>query len=104
MSGTRRPVPPIILDRFVTGYITKRSALIAPFRAIGINIVRFNDALLSGINIECSDDSTLQRRPGFSKFCAQQLRSSEIVNQFYSVRNLSGEVTTLVDTNQALRV
>jgi hypothetical protein len=102
MAGTKQPRPPLIIDRFLTGLVTRRSQLITPFRAIGINVVKFFDVLLDGLNVELSDNYTLQRRPGFSTFCSQALGASEIVNQFYSIRNLNGVVTPLVDTNLAL--
>lgn len=104
MGGSYKPIAPIIIDRWVTGYITKRNALISPYRSIGINVIKFNDALLSGINVELTDDSTLARRPPFNKFCTQALQSTETAIQFSSVRNLSGEVTTLLDTNLALQI
>src|SRR5258708_2551003 len=102
MAGTKQPRPPLIIDRFLTGLVTRRSQLITPFRAIGINVVKFFDVLIDGLNVELSDNYTLQRRPGFTQFCTQALSGAEIVNQFYSVRNLNGVVTPLVDTNLAL--
>jgi hypothetical protein len=93
------------IDRFLSGLITRRSQLIPPLKALGspINLVKFFDALTEpSVNIECSDNLTLQRRPGFSTYCSQQLLPNETVNQFYSVRRLDGSITVLLDTNLAL--
>jgi hypothetical protein len=105
MSRQTGPRPPLNIDRFLSGLITRRSQLIPPLKALGspINLVKFFDALTEpSTNIECSDNLTLQRRPGFSTYCSQQLLPNETVNQFYSVRRLDGSITVLLDTNLAL--
>lgn len=85
-----------------TGLYTNRSQLFAPFRAIGLNVITSNDALIDGQDMEVTDHFEIQRRPGFSRFCSQQLAASEIPNQFYSVRTPTGTVIPLIDTNQRL--
>jgi len=42
------------------------------------------------------------RRPGFSIFCPVPLLSGEIVNEFYSNRNLDGDVIAVFDSTQRL--
>jgi len=64
--------------------------------------VGFHDCLIDGLNVECSDLFTIQRRPGFVPWNGIPLDSGEIVNQFYSFRNLEGDVFPLMDTNQRL--
>lgn len=69
-------------------------------RSIGINIVQMKDALIDGQDMEVTDLLEIQRRPGFSRFCSQQLAASEIINQFYSFRSSAGTVFPLFDSNQ----
>lgn len=92
----------MIIERFLSGIITRRSQLYPPFRAIGLNIVQFHDVLTDGLNLECSDVYTLQRRPGYSSWNNVALQSGEIINQFYSFRDLDGNVYPLFDSNQRL--
>jgi hypothetical protein len=93
-------IQPLVISRFLTGLLTRRNPLVSPFRAIGINVVEFHDALIGGLNVEVSDIYTLQRRPGFSRFCSQAFGVSEFPLQFDSYRDLNGNVYPLVDTNQ----
>ena len=97
-----KPIEPLLIPFFGKGLVTNRFPLFNKLEAVGVSVVKFQDALIDGLNVEVSDIYSLQRRPGFTKFCTQQLQSGEIVNQFYSVRNLVGTVTPLVDTNFGL--
>lgn len=94
--------PILSLDRFFTGLYTRRNPLFTPFRSVGINVVQFHDALIDGLNVEVSDNYTLQRRPGFPVWCTQAFGSNEFPLAFYSVRDLGGTVHPLVDTQLAL--
>lgn len=94
--------PPIILGFFARGLNTNRQPLFSALTGVGLQVVQFKDYLVDGINVECSDKFTLQRAPGFVKFCSVQLAVSEKVNQFESTRDIAGNVYPLVDTNQNL--
>lgn len=48
--------------------------------------------------MELSMQNTVVRRPGYPQWCNQAFGSSEWPLAFYSYRNLSGVITTLVDT------
>lgn len=99
----KQPTPrPLEIPFFGTGYYTYRSQLFSPFRAIGINVVSYHDAVLDGADMELTDLMEWQQRPGFTKFCAQQLNTGEQINQFYSARALNGTLLTMCDTNQRL--
>jgi hypothetical protein len=65
-------------------------------------VVSFHDPVIDGANMEDTDLYEWQRRPGFSIFCPIPMADSEIVNQFYSSRNLNGQVSAFVDTNHRL--
>lgn len=94
------PHKPTIIKYFRAGLYTRRSALFAPMRVIGIQVVVMNDALIDGQDMELLDTYQLQRRPGFVKACTQQLAGGEIVNQFMGHRNSAGTVFPLFDSNQ----
>jgi hypothetical protein len=94
--------PMLSIDRFFTGLYTRRNPLFTPFRSVGINVVQFHDALIDGLNVELSDNYTLQRRPGFPVYCSQAFGLLEHVQAFSSVRNLAGTVYSLAETNLAL--
>lgn len=81
-----------------TGLYTNRSQLFAPMRSIGINVVQMKDALIDGSNMEVTDHFEIQRRPGFSRFCSEQLALTEIPQQFYSWRSSTGTVFPLMDS------
>src|SRR5208282_6000930 len=97
---TQKVRPPLTIERFLSGIITRRNALYPPFRSINLQIAQFHDVLIDGLNVECSDLFTLQRRPGFAPWTSTPLNYGEIANQFFSFRNLPGTVYPLVDTNQ----
>ena len=84
------------------GFYTHRSQLFAPFKGIGVNVVSFHDPVIDGANCEDTDLYEWSRRPGFSLFCPVPLPDTEVVNQFYSVRNLNGTVLPFVDTTARL--
>lgn len=67
-----------------------------------MQVVSFHDPVLAGANFECTDLYEWQRRPGFSIFCSQRLPDAEVVNQFYSFRNLDGEVVPMYDSTVQL--
>lgn len=94
------PRKPTVINYFRTGLFTRRSALFAPLRVIGIQVVLLNDALIDGQDMELLDTYQLQRRPGFARFCSQQLAAGEIINQFDSDRNSLGTVFPVFDSNQ----
>jgi hypothetical protein len=99
MAGTP-PRKPTVIQYFRTGLFTRRSALFAPLRVIGIQVILLNDALIDGQDMELLDTYQLQRRAGFTRICSQQLAAGEIVNQFYSGRNSANTVFPLFDSNQ----
>lgn len=92
--------PGLTIQYFRTGLYTRRSQLFAPIRTVGINVVQMRDALIDGSDMEVTDLMEVQRRPGFSRFCSQQLAAGEIINQFDSVRTPTGTVIPLFDSNQ----
>ena len=94
--------PALALEYFSSGFFTYRNPLFAPFKGIGVNVVQFRDPVIDGANQELTDKYEWQRRPGFSKFCPTELNSTEIVNDFYSYRNLNGDVVPLFDSTQRL--
>lgn len=96
------PQPILVISFFSTGLYTRRSQLFAPLKPVGINVIPYHDALLSGANMEITDLMELQRRPGYSRFCTQAVANDEIVNQFYSSRNNAGTVLPFFDSNQRL--
>ncbi len=97
----QKPEPGLSITRFFTGLVTQRSPLNTPFTYGGLQLIQRNDALISGLNIEISNNYTLQRRGGFPRFCTQQLGGSEYPLSFYSAR-INGQVVDFVDTNLAV--
>ena len=102
MATVAKPYPPIVIGFFARGLNTNRQPLFSALTGVGLQVIQFKDYLIDGLNVECSDHFTLQRAPGFVKFSSAQLANLEKVNQFYSTRDLSGNVYPLVDTNQNL--
>src|ERR1700693_3514927 len=98
MATGAKPYPPIIIGFFARGLNTNRQPLFSALKGVGLQVVQFKDYLIDGINIECTDRFTIQRAPGFVKFCSAQLAVGEKVNQFESTRDLSGNIYPLVDT------
>jgi hypothetical protein len=93
-------IKPTKIQYFRTGLFTRRSALFAPLRVIGIQVVLLNDALIDGQDMELLDTYQLQRRPGFARVCSAALAGGEVINQFYSDRNALGTVFPCFDSNQ----
>ena len=99
----KTPAPrPLTINFFATGFYTYRSQLFTPFRAIGVNVVGYHDAVIDGADFELTDLMEWSQRPGFTQFCSQALNSGEIINQFYSARALNGTLMTMFDSNQRL--
>src|ERR1700679_1714165 len=96
--------PALSIDFWLSGFYTHRSQLFAPFKGIGVNVVSFHDPVIDGMNMEDTDLFEWQRRPGFSKYCAQALDPTEVVNQFYFFRNLNGDVADFFDSTERLAV
>jgi hypothetical protein len=99
---TAQSDPILSIEFFLSGFYTHRSQLFAPFKGIGVNVVSFHDPVIDGQNMEDTDLYEWTRRPGFSLFCSQPLQAGEIVDQFYSMRNLFGVVIPFFDSNQRL--
>lgn len=96
---TSQNEPSLAIQFFNSGFFTYRSALFAPFKNIGINVVSFHDPVIDGANFELTDKLEWTRRSGFSRFCPISLPDTEIVRDFYSTRNLNGTVIPFVDTS-----
>lgn len=94
--------PALAIEFFISGFYTHRSQLFAPYKGIGVNVVTFRDPVIDGRNMEDTDLYEWQRRPGFSQFCSANLADSEIVDDFYSFRNLNGDVVALFDSNERI--
>jgi hypothetical protein len=91
--------PALAIEFWLSGFYTHRSQLFAPFKGIGVNVVSFHDPVIDGQNMEDTDLFEWTRRPGFSIFCPTPLSDGEIVNQFYDMRNLNGQVFSFFDSN-----
>src|ERR1700733_11991190 len=96
--------PALSIDFFLSGFYTHRSQLFAPFKGIGVNVVSFHDPVIAGNNMEDTDLYEWTRRPGFSIFCPVPLADHEVVNEWYSSRNLNGVVSSYVDTTARLAI
>ena len=94
--------PALAIEFWLSGFYTHRSQLFAPFKGIGVNVVSFHDPVIDGANMEDTDLFEWSRRPGFSIFCPVVLNIGEIVDEFYSFRNFSGNVIALFDSNQRI--
>lgn len=88
----------LYIDKWWTGEITNRSPLAVPLSAMGIQMVRRDDVLWDGLNVEVSPQMTLARRYGFSRFCSTAFGSSDYPLGYYSFKNTSGTLKLLVDT------
>lgn len=90
--------PALAIEFWLSGFYTHRSQLFAPFKGIGVNVVSFHDPVIDGANMEDTDLYEWSRRPGFSIFCPTPLVDGEIINQFYDMRNLNGDVISFFDS------
>lgn len=88
----------LYVNRFLVGLITQRSPLFVPLSAMGLQIIAMHDALWDGLNTEISRTMTLQRRPGYPRFCTQQFGASDYPLAFYSFKKLDGTIYPIVDT------
>ena len=88
----------IYIPLWINGLHVNRSPLFTPLSSMGIQMVSRYDTLWGGSNMELSMQNTLMRRPGYPKWCTSAFGSSEWPLAFYSYKNLSGSITTLVDT------
>jgi hypothetical protein len=62
------------------------------------------DTLWGGSNMELTMQNTMARRPGFPTYDTVPLPAGDIADQFFSYQNLSGSITTLVDTQTAVYI
>lgn len=92
--------PALAIEFFLSGFYTHRSQLFAPFKGVGVNVISFHDPIIDGENMEVTDLYQISRRPGYSIFCPIALPDGEVVNQYYSSRNLNGTVLPWVDTTR----
>ena len=88
----------IYIPSWINGLHVNRSPLFTPISSLGVQIISRFDTLWGGSNMELSMQNTLVRRPGFPTWCSVVFGSSEWPLTFYSYKNLSGTITTLVDT------
>lgn len=100
--ATPKTPEPKILSFFSKGLVTNRQPLFSALTNIGIQVAKFDDALIDGVNMESTDRYTVQRRPAFTKYCSEPLQSGEVPLAFYSVKNLQGVVSVILDTNLAV--
>lgn len=92
----RVPFDSLFIGRFITGLWTNRSPLAAELQGV----IRA-DALIDGLNIELTNQGTLKRRVGNTKFSTIQLAASEIPRTFFLFHD-DNEHRVFVDT--ALKV
>jgi hypothetical protein len=74
-NRTEHSTVPININRFDIGLVSNRDPLHAPVIHNGSGPVVAGDALIDGLNVEISNNSTLIRRPGFPEYCSQQIPS-----------------------------
>jgi hypothetical protein len=94
--------PALAIEFFLSGFYTHRSQLFAPFKGVGVNVISFHDPVIDGHNMEDTDLYEWTRRAGYSIFCPIALPDGEVVNQYYSSRNLNGTVLPWVDTTRRI--
>ena len=97
MPAVQAEPQPLYIDRFMTGLYTQRSPVVTPFSFLGLQRLDRFDALWDGSNVELSSVLTLQRRPGFVKYCSAALGAGEIPRRFYAFRNLDGVIRLMAD-------
>jgi hypothetical protein len=98
------PKPILYINEFASGLYTQRSPLVTPTSSQGLSVVVRNDVLTDGQNIELSNNMTLVRRPGSTRYCSVAFGASEYPLNYHTFRNISGTVKTLVDTPTNVRV
>lgn len=88
----------LYIQKWISGLFSQRNPLFTPTSAMGLQMISRQDALWDGLNIEISSIMTLQRRPGYPRFCSTAFGSSDYPLDFFSFKNLAGTIKTLVDT------
>jgi len=96
------PSPALYINEFLSGLYTQRSPLVTPTTSQGLSTVVRTDSLIGGANAELSNEGTLVRSPGYSRYCAAQFAAGEWPLTFFGFRNLTGTIRTLVDTQQGV--
>ena len=104
----------IYIPSFHSGLYTQRNPIFTPLSAMGLQMISRYDTLWDGLNMELSNESTLQRRPGFPVFCATPIvnlygsgsvfdASTDIFPlTFFSFKNNKGDIRLMMDTNDAV--
>jgi hypothetical protein len=104
----------IYIPSFHSGLYTQRNPIFTPLSAMGLQMVSRYDTLWDGLNMELSNASTLQRRPGFPVFCSTPIvslyGSGGLVDPsvdvfpltFFSFKNNKGVIRLMMDTNDAV--
>lgn len=92
----------VYIAQWHSGLYTQRSPIYTPLSAMGLQMVSRYDTLWDGVNMELSNSCTLVRRPGFPRFCSQQLGSSSAPLTYKSFKNLSGTIKLLADCQDAV--
>jgi hypothetical protein len=95
--------PILYINEFASGLYTQRSPLVTPTSTQGLSTIVRYDVLADGQNIELSNNGTLVRRPGLTRYCSVAFGASEYPLNFHTFRNISGTVKTLVDTPTNVR-
>jgi hypothetical protein len=96
------PTPDLYISEFLSGLYTQRSPLVTPTTSQGLSTVVRTDSLIDGLNIELSNEGTLVRSAGYSRYCAVAFAAGEWPLAFSGFRNLTGVIRTLVDTQNAV--
>lgn len=87
----------LYINKFISGLYSQRNPLFTPTSAMGLQMISRLDSLWDGLNIEISSVMTLQRRPGYPRFCSAAFGSSDYPLAFFSFKNLAGTIKTLAD-------
>jgi hypothetical protein len=101
----RRPTPrrrvmqkPILyINEFGSGLYTQRSPLVTPTSSQGLSTIVRTDVLTDGQNIELSNNGTLVRRPGLTRYCSVAFGASDYPLNWHTFRNNSGTIKLMVD-------
>lgn len=90
--------PILYINEFGSGLYTQRSPLVTPTSSQGLSTIVRTDVLTDGLNVELSNNSTLVRSPGFTRYCSVAFGASGYPLNFHTFRNIAGTIKTLVDT------
>ena len=82
------------IQRFQTGLYVQRNPLISPGNR--------PDTLIDGLNCELSNNMSMTRRAGFSKYSTANFGPTEVADQFSSWIDASGNYHVITDTNTEL--